>query len=78
MWFGDRRDVLNIEDICAIAQRYQINCDGLSKNEIIRKIQMHNGQGNCFATNHGDSCKYVGCYWREECSDATSIWLSQQ
>ena len=69
---------MDIEDIRIIAQRYRVECDGRSKNEIIRKIQMHNGQSNCFGTNHGDSCRYAGCCWREECSDAASIWLSQQ
>ena len=69
---------MNIEDIRAIAQHYQIECDGLHKNEIIRKIQVHNGQGNCFATNHGDSCRYIGCYWRKDCFDAANAWLSQQ
>lgn len=69
---------MDIEDIIAIARRYQIECDGLPKNDIIRRIQTHNGQGNCFATNHGDSCKYAGCYWREECSDAANAWLAQQ
>lgn len=69
---------MDIEDIRTIAKRYQINCNCLFKNKIIRKIQMHNGQGNCFSTNHGDSCGYIGCNWREECSAASRIWLIRQ
>lgn len=68
---------MDIEDVRAIAKRYQINCNCLFKNKIIRKIQMHNGQGDCFATNHGDSCRYIGCNWREECSAASGIWLAR-
>lgn len=69
---------MDIEDVRAIAKRYQINCNCLFKNKIIRKIQKHNGQGDCFSTNHGDSCIYIGCNWREECSTASMIWLTRQ
>ena len=64
------REEMNIKEIHLMAQRYQIKTDGLSKNEIICAIQMQNGQGKCFATNYGNDCRYIGCYWREECFDA--------
>lgn len=69
---------MQIENVRDIALSYQIECEGLFKNQIIRKIQKHNGQGNCFATNHGNSCRYIGCNWREECFAASNIWLAQQ
>lgn len=68
---------MNQEEILVMAQRYRIECEGLSKNEIIFKIQEKNGQGNCFATNYGGHCRYIGCHWRNDCHDAANEWLSR-
>ena len=63
---------MKLEDIRVIAKHYQVECDGRSKNELIRKIQLQNGQGNCFATDYDGDCRYVGCRWRKECFNAAN------
>lgn len=60
------------EEIHAIARQHQIEFDGLTTNEIIRKIQLRKGQFDSFATAYGGECKYAGCQWRDACFAAVN------
>ena len=58
---------MKIEEIRDIARRHQINPVGLFKTELVRSIQSHEGNANCYATSQVRECGQVGCLWRSDC-----------
>ena len=58
---------MKMAEIRAIAQkRFKINPVGMSKTELIRKIQMTEGNTPCFGTAE-KSCTQQNCLWLEDC-----------
>jgi len=55
------------EEIREIAQKHQIKTTGLSKIQLIRKIQHSEGGPDCFATVFNGECYRPDCLWREDC-----------
>lgn len=58
---------MKAEEIRSIAQDRQIAVKGLSKANMIRKIQHHEGNFACYASTFRDECGQSGCLWREDC-----------
>lgn len=61
---------MKLKDVRAIAMQYRIEPDGLTKSELIHKIQQQDGRLDCFATAIGGKCGRLQCLWRRECFDA--------
>ena len=57
---------MNKNDLIELARRYFIADDGLSMPNLIRKIQVVQGNPQCFATEKR-SCDQAACPWREDC-----------
>jgi len=57
---------VNKKELIELATQYLIADDGLSKSNLIRKIQLAQGKQDCFATgkNH---CDQTACPWRKDC-----------
>ena len=66
------------EEVHTIVEQHQIEFGGLSRNEIIRKIQLKKGQFDCFATAYDGECKYAGCQWRNECFAAAKAAIQTE
>jgi hypothetical protein len=53
-------------ELIELARRYFLADDGLSQANLIRKIQVAQGNPQCFATGKR-SCDQSACPWREDC-----------
>jgi len=58
---------MKAEEIRNIAQNHQLAVKGLSKANMIRKIQLHEGNLACYASTFRDECGQSGCLWRNDC-----------
>lgn len=54
------------EELLKLARQYFIADTGLSKANLIRKIQIADGHVGCFATGK-TQCDQMGCPWRNDC-----------
>ena len=63
---------MKIQDVRNIAKQHNIKSGGQSKTELIRKIQLHEGNLDCFATASYSECDQLGCLWRDACVVGTA------
>jgi hypothetical protein len=63
--------VMELEEIIKRARDLGIKCTCLSKTDLIRTIQIYEGNYPCFGT--GDNkCERTDCCWREDCIPTSS------
>lgn len=58
---------MRIEDIQTKAYCMGINSHNKNKLELIREIQIKEGNRPCYATGFWWQCPYNNCLWREDC-----------
>lgn len=58
---------MKLEEIRSIAKSRSINPAKLSKIELIKSIQMDEGNFDCFSSAYNGDCDQTGCKWREDC-----------
>jgi hypothetical protein len=58
---------MHIEEVRQIACQHQINPEGLTHVELIRAIQGHEGNFNCYGTSYVVDCGQHECRWRTDC-----------
>ena len=58
---------MKAEEIRSIARSYQIGTKGLSKTNMIREIQRHEGNFACYASASSGDCDQSNCLWRKDC-----------
>jgi hypothetical protein len=61
---------MKMEDVRAIAKSHDIKTNHLSKPELIRAIQIGEGNFDCFATACNGECDQIDCAWREDCLES--------
>lgn len=61
---------MKLAEVSAIAKSQHINPGRLSKTELIKTIQAHEGNFDCFATAVSGECDQAGCNWRADCFEA--------
>lgn len=57
---------MKLEEINRIALLKGINPCGRPKWEVVRLIQIAEGNKPCYGINHFE-CKHVDCFWRSDC-----------
>jgi len=62
---------MNMQEIRTIAKNNNINPAGLSKIDIIHKLQQEEGNFDCYATAYGGICDQISCKWREDCLEVS-------
>lgn len=62
---------MNMQEIRAIAKNHKIQIAGLSKIDIIHKLQRNEGNFDCYGSACDGVCDQVNCRWREDCFDAS-------
>lgn len=62
---------MKLQEIRTIAQQHNIKTGNQSKVALIRKIQLHEGNLDCFATGIHNDCDQPACLWRNDCSVAS-------
>jgi hypothetical protein len=55
------------KNLLKLAKQHFILYDGLSETNLIRKIQIAEGNFDCFATAHVWNCSQFECQWRKDC-----------
>jgi len=58
---------MNLQEIREIARIRGLRPRNLNKRELIRSIQLNEGNFDCFGTAYGGICDQGGCLWRKDC-----------
>ncbi len=58
---------MKLEAVHSIAKAHHIKPGHLSKTELIKAIQIEEGNFDCFATTKNGDCDQANCMWREDC-----------
>lgn len=61
---------MEIAEVRDIAKSQNMDPGELSKTELIKSIQISEGNFDCFATAYGGECDQGGCSWRGDCFEA--------
>lgn len=64
---------MKMEEVRSIAKLHGIRPGKLSKSELIKSVQVREGNFDCFATACSGECDQAGCCWREDCFEAAQI-----
>ena len=58
---------MQMQEIRNIAKEIGVKTSRLSKVDLVRSIQIAEGNFSCFATANAGDCDQTGCIWREDC-----------
>lgn len=59
---------MNLEEIKKIAKQHDIKVGKLKKAELVRAIQLAEGNDVCFETGQASECGQAECLWRSDCN----------
>jgi len=59
-----------MQEIRVLAKDFGIKTSRMSKMELIRTIQLTEGNFNCFASAINGECDQSKCKWRDDCFSA--------
>ena len=62
---------MKLQEIRTIARSYKLKPDGSSKSELIRKIQINEGNYDCYGTASLGICDQSDCLWSKDCLTGT-------
>lgn len=58
---------MTLADVKAKAKELDIKPGKMTKDELIKQIQMQEGNFDCFGSASDGSCDQTDCYWRVDC-----------
>lgn len=58
---------MNLKDIKEIAKQRGVKAGKMKKEELIRSIQLAEGNFDCFGTALSGDCSQNDCIWRGDC-----------
>jgi len=58
---------MNVQEIRELAKDLGIKTSRLSKIELVRSIQLREGNFDCFASAASCECDQMECAWRDDC-----------
>ena len=58
---------MNMQEIRGIAKNFGIKTSRITKANLIKTIQLSEGNFDCFASAVDGECDQSGCIWREDC-----------
>ena len=58
---------MKLAEIKEIAQQHEIKVGKLKKAELVRAIQLAEGNEVCFETGQATECGQAECLWRADC-----------
>ena len=62
-----RNFIMNLQNVREKAKDIGIKTSKMSKMDLIRSIQLSEGNFNCFATAGNGECDQMECIWRKDC-----------
>ena len=61
---------MNMQEIRSVAKNFDIKTSGMKKAELIKTIQLSEGNFSCFASAVDGVCDQMKCVWRDDCFSA--------
>lgn len=61
---------MHMQEIRERAKDFGIKTARMSKLKLIQKLQLAEGNFNCFASAADNECDQLNCIWRDECFSA--------
>lgn len=61
---------MKLDQVRAIAKSHGISPGKQPKADLIKSIQINEGNLDCFASAASSECNQADCLWREDCFDA--------
>jgi len=61
---------MQMQEIRTIAKNFGIKTSRQTKVELVRSIQVAEGNFSCFATATDGVCDQTDCVWRDDCFEA--------
>ena len=58
---------MKLQEIREIARKFNMTHGGMKKVDLIRAIQLAEGNQACFGTGRAQQCGQKECAWREDC-----------
>ena len=58
---------MNMQEIRGLAKEFGIKTSRMTKVNLVRSIQLAEGNFSCFASAVDGECDQAGCSWREDC-----------
>lgn len=65
--YGLRENSMNMKEIRAIAKAQGVKPLKRAKADLIKSIQLHEGNFDCFASAQQQTCSQSECLWRDDC-----------
>lgn len=62
---------MKMSELLGIAKKYGIRADVLSKRDLIRNIQITEGNFDCYASAYDGFCDQKDCSWRQDCFESS-------
>lgn len=59
---------MKIAEIKEIARRHRIKTTKMKKTDLIRAIQLSEGNQDCYDSDRSGECGQERCVWREDCT----------
>nr|WP_297350093.1 hypothetical protein [uncultured Glaciecola sp.] len=59
--------MMNIKQVAAIAKKHDVTLGKLKKTDLIRTIQLQEGNFDCFGKATTGECDQLNCCWRSDC-----------
>lgn len=70
---------MNIKTIRQLAKTFKVDASQLPKTELIRKIQLAEGNFDCYGRASSGECDQDECAWRDDClSESVSANIQAQ
>jgi hypothetical protein len=63
----NKERIMNIIQVKEVAKERGVKPGKLKKEELIRTIQLTEGNPQCYNTQFSHLCGQEGCLWREDC-----------
>lgn len=61
---------MKLQEVKKIAEAMGIETTKVTKEKLIRAIQVEEGNDPCFGTRRATECGQQSCLWREDCDGA--------
>lgn len=58
---------MKMDEIKVIARQHQIKVGKATKSDLVRLIQLAEGNSPCFDSNSSKECGQNSCLWRKDC-----------
>jgi hypothetical protein len=64
---------MKIAEVRTLAKAHGVRPDNLFKTELIKTIQLKEGNFDCYGTAYDGVCDRVDCCWREDCFEVARL-----